>query len=157
MQEIINKELIVTVPEGFEVLSAEALNNLYLDNNPNRWGMADKERHLTGTIFYHVSNILLSAIANAKDVANSTRIQLSKRLSEYDYIQGDSFEVKICSLDAYGFHYEYTNHHILTNGIVAVFKRGRACYTVYWYSRKESDINSDSIFNEFCESLSFSK
>ena len=155
MQEIINNELKVTVPEGFEVLSAEALNNIYLDNNTTRWGMTDKNRHFTGTVFYHVTNLLLAAIASTKDVANNTRMQLAKKLSTYNYVQGDSFQMKICGQDAHGFNYEYVNHNIPTEGTVVVFKRGKSFYTVYWYSRKENVTESREVFRSFCESLSF--
>ena len=51
-RETVNEAMEVEVPNGFYVLSAEELRLAYQSEDPNRWGMRDKERHIILTVMW---------------------------------------------------------------------------------------------------------
>ena len=53
----------VEVPNGFYVLSAEELRLAYQSEDPNRWGMRDKERHIILTVMWKEYQIILVRLA----------------------------------------------------------------------------------------------
>ncbi len=49
-RETIDGIVEVEVPDGFNVMNAEELRQVYQSEDPNRWGMRDKERHIILTV-----------------------------------------------------------------------------------------------------------
>ena len=71
-QALIHSQLSLSYPDGFREMDQEEMKRLYQDDNPDRWGIWDQERHIILTVLWHDSNVFLSALASAKDVAKST-------------------------------------------------------------------------------------
>ena len=55
--------LSLTIPEGFHVMDVAELKRAYMDDNKDRWGIADKDRHIMVAVFWHESGGLVSALA----------------------------------------------------------------------------------------------
>ena len=151
--EVINNQLQITVPDGFRILTKEEMNAMYLDDNPDRWGMRNDEMHHTVAVLYHKSNPLLAMLADAKGIAESTQMKLSVGLSAYQYQKGEFFPAMVSGKDAYGFTYRYVNHGVPTGGTVLVFKNKNICYTVYDYSAEDYTEANRPVFEEICISL----
>ena len=49
-REIINNAFSIALPEEFLRMSPEELRQLYRDDNPDRWGAWDHDRHVIITI-----------------------------------------------------------------------------------------------------------
>ena len=140
--EVINNQLQITVPDGFRILTKEEMKAMYLDDNPDRWGMRNDEMHHT-----------VAVLADAKGIAESTQMKLSAGLSAYQYQKGKFFPAMVSGKDAYGFTYRYVNHGVPTDGTVLVFKNKNICYTVYDYSAEDFTEANRSVFEEICSSL----
>jgi hypothetical protein len=154
-EERINQDLNLMIPEGYRVMSAEEMQAMFLDDNPNRWTMRNEAMHHTVAVFYHKSNPFLSMLADAKSVAESTQLRLAEGLLSHQYQKGESFPLAMCGQKAYGFTYRYINHEVPTDGTVIVFKHGNICYTVYGYSAAEYTETNRPMFETICKSMHF--
>ena len=150
---LINQKLSVDVPDGYTVLSADQLQEMYRDTNTDRWGMRNESAHHTAAVFYHKSNPLLAAIADVKGIAESTQKKLAAGLSAYSYQLKGFYPAEVCGRKAYGFSYSYVNQEIPTDGETVIFKDGSTCYTVYSYSRNENSAANHSVFEAILASM----
>ncbi len=150
---LINRKLSVDVPDGYTVLTADRLQEMYRDSNPDRWGMRSESTHHTVAVVYHKNNPLLAAIADVKGIAEGTQKKLAAGLSAYSYQLKGYFPAEVCGKNAYGFSYSYVNQGIPTDGEVVTFKDGSTCYTVYSYSRNEDSAENHSAFGSILASM----
>ncbi len=150
---LINRKLSVDVPDGYTVLTADRLQEMYRDSNPDRWGMRSESAHHTVAVFYHKNNPLLAALADVKGIAESTQKKLAAGLSAYSYQLNAYFPSEVCGKTAYGFSYSYVNQGIPTDGETVTFKDGSTCYTVYSYSREENSAENHAVFEAILASM----
>ena len=69
--DIINNELEISWPEGFHRMNEAELRKAFKDNNPNRWGIMDEERHMMITVLWNRTNMLSAMTVGPKTVAYS--------------------------------------------------------------------------------------
>lgn len=153
IQAMINQELSLSYPEGFHVMDAEELRKVYLDDNPDRWGIWDLERHIILAVYWHRSNALLSALAGAKDVARSTEKRLRKGLRANGYRFGGFFLEDLMGLEVPGFRYSYRVGDVAQAAETLVLKRKEICYTIYCYAREALAEASRPVFAEVLRSM----
>ena len=58
IKAIINNEVMLSYPDGFEEMDRAQLKDAFLDDNPNRWGIKDEKRHMMVTILWNRTNML---------------------------------------------------------------------------------------------------
>jgi len=153
--EIVNGEISITVPDGFHVLEVAELSKFYNDSNPDRWGMADNDRHMVVSIFWHKNNALVSAIAGPKDACKGTEKKLSKAMKNYGYVLEGFYQRAVCDLPGYGFRHRYKLRGEDYVSEITLFKKGRVCYTVYCYTRVENESANRPILSDVMDSLAF--
>ena len=118
---VANGEVLISCPEGFMALGEAELDALFLDNNHNRIGISDKERHMMVCLFWHRSNQILSKLANAKDVCVSTEKRLRHRMSKHGYVFEAFFERSVCGQEGRGFRHTYVLQDIDYTSEIIVF------------------------------------
>lgn len=156
MQEtIINQELRLAYPEGFAPIDREELDRLYQDENHNRWGIRDRDRHVIVTVFWHRTNALLVSLADAKSIAKATEGKLRRGLKQHGYQFEGFFPTEVCGVATQGFRYSYRVEDVDQVGEIIILKRKAVCYTLYYYARKESALEGYPLFEEILRSLSF--
>ncbi len=154
MTACINEELYLDYPTGFHVMSTEELHDVYLDENPNRWGIWDKDRHMIVAVFWNRANALLAAVASAKDTAKSIEKTMRKEMKPLDYRSNGFFEREVCDLNAYGFRYGYVKEGTHQDAQAVVVKHGNVFYTVYYYGRKDME-GSEELFDRILDTMHF--
>ena len=152
-QALIHNELSLSYPDGFHEMDREEMKNLYLDDNPDRWGIWDQERHIILTVFWHDSNPILASLAGAKDVAKSTEKRLKRGLKNHGYRFGEFYQTQLCGLEAHGFRYSYRIGEVVQAAEALVLKRKTACYTIYYYAREEQNPGSRPVFEQVLRSM----
>ena len=152
-QAVIHGQLFLVYPDGFHVMDVEELNQAFLDDNPNRWGIWDRERHIIIAVFWHESSAILSALAGAKDVAKSTEKRLRKGLKRYGYESRGSFTTTLCGQETCGFRYAYRVGDVFQSAETVILKHGTCCYTIYYYAREEKDLVSYPVYEQVLRSL----
>ena len=152
----VNDQLALSYPDGFHVMDREELKKLYLDDNPNRWGIWDQEKHIIITVFWHSSNALLAALAGAKDVAKSTEKKLHKGLGKYSYRRDGFFQTTLCGRETTGFRYTYQLGDVTLAAETIVLKEKTVCYTIYYYAREELALASHPVFEAVLDTMELS-
>ena len=152
-KEIIRNELYLEYPDDFSVMSMDQLKAVYLDENTNRWGIRNDDRHALFSVWWHVSNPLLAALASADDVCKADEKKMAKGLSKYGYVLKGFFDEEVASLPAKGFSYEYELQGKKQIAETLILKKKNVCYTIYFYSDEEHlDFNKET-FREFLRSM----
>lgn len=155
-QAVINGELNVSWPDGFQELSREDLRKLYLDDHPDRWGIRNESKHCVFSVFYHKANPLLSILASdVKEIAKATETKLRAGYKGHEYQLEGFHSREIAGLSAEGFRYSYELNHIPESCETYILKKGRVTYTVYWYTRKEREADNEPLLEELLNSLHF--
>ncbi len=153
MQKVkVNGALTFDCPDGFHIMDAAELEKVYLDKNPERSGIWDKDRHLMVCVFYHKANALLSKFVSEKSVCANIGSQLSKRMPGYR--GGGELEGELAGLRYSGFNYSYTAGETQQEASVRVIKHKSVTYTVYTYARspmtEDDKAALDSVLGSFC-------
>lgn len=152
-KETIRDELYLEYPEEFVLMSREQLKEVYLDENPNRWGIRDLERHALFSVWWHVSNPLLAALASAEDICKADEKKMAKGLAGYGYVLKGFFDEKVASVSTKGFSYEYVLQGKKQIAETIVLKKKNVCYTIYFYSDEEHLDQNKETFREFLNSM----
>lgn len=143
-------------PDGFEVMTETAQKQAFQDENPDRAGIWDKQRHVMVAVLWHTTNKLLIAIAgNAKWVAQSNEARISKALRNHGYQKGDFFETDIAGHKAHGFSYEYSVQGVTQSCRIVSVINEVTCYNIYLYGRKENAENDLKLFEELLRTTQF--
>ena len=150
---LIHNELSLSYPDGFHEMDPEEMKRLYQDDNPDRWGIWDQERHIIVAVLWHDSNAFLAALAGAKDVAKSTEKRLKKGLKNHGYQFGGFYQADLCGRDAWGLRYSYHIGDVVQASEALVLKRKSTCYTIYYYAREELDQISRPVFESILRSI----
>ena len=148
--------LAATYPDGFCEMDAAQLREAFLDDNPNRWGIRDTDRHIMLSIFWHDSNRLIAGLASVKSLAERTRKLSEKAYAPYGYRFNGAFPAQIAGVEASGFAYEYTLAGVEQFAETIVFKNGKTCYTLYYFTQKELASENRAVLEGILSSLSLS-
>ena len=145
-------------PDGFHVLSEEEEKHVFQDDNPNRAGIWDKDRHVIVAVLWHSSNKLLIALAgNAKGVAQNNESRISRVLKDDGYKKGEFLEMQIAGNKAYGFSYEYEVQGVIQCCRTISVIEGVTCYNIYFYGRRENEETGLKLFEEILRTVQFNK
>ena len=117
--------------------------------------MINENAHMVFSVYWHRSGAIASALANAKDINKSTEKKLSKGLKGHGYHLQTFYSREICDSVAYGFRHDYILRDIPYVSDVFTLKRGRMCYTIYCYTRKESESINRPVLESVLESMRF--
>lgn len=149
--------LTVDYPDGFEVMTPEELKQFYLDDNPNRFGLWDKERHTVFVVYYHSYKGVLFFVPLPSNKALLERVEkeAAKAYRPYDYRLYGFYEKDVAGEKAYGYSYEYTLKGVNQIGDTVLFKKNEVTYTVYCYVRKENAEEMRPVYEEMVSSLRF--
>jgi len=133
---LVHDDLRVTTPATFVEMSPGELSQVFLDNNPDRWGARDVRNHLMFVISWQDSNKLLAKLVSTNALIRRVEKLASKGYRDYGYQLDDFFTRDLCGLEAEGYRFSYELQGIPQKAQNIVFKHGRTCYTLYWVERK---------------------
>ena len=114
--DIINNELEISWPEGFHRMSEGELRKAFKDNNPNRWGIMDEQRHMMITVLWNRTNMLSAMTVGPKTVAYSVEHKIKTSFDKSSYHFKSYFPKKVSGRNAYGFRYEYMMDNVSSWG-----------------------------------------
>ena len=153
---LIDGELLaVVLPEGFEPIPHAELESLVGFKYDRMWGVRDTERHMLLNVTWKDSSKLLLKIASERMLANRADEGFARRHRKDGYRCDGRFSRTIAGADAtaHGFRFSYTIGDIGQEGEVFVFKRGKRCYTLCYYTRPEVAAENHPVYEEVVESL----
>lgn len=152
---VVHGSLNLSYPDGFGVMDEEELRLLYQDDNTDRWGIWDKERHLIFVVYWHDSSALLGKMVGTKSLAKRAERLLSKGLKANAYHCDGFYSTQVAGTEAEGFVYTYQVQDVNQVARVTVLRHGACCYTLYWYAREEGDPTDAQVLDDLLASISF--
>ena len=138
-REIINYELAVEFPEDFHILDGDELVEAYTDDYPSRWAAKSPSGEVMIAVFWHQSNVMLTALADSRYMISGMESRIKKTLKDHGYKRDAFFHGNMAGHKARGFRYEYTLNGALQDGEVVMFKHGSRIYTLYYYAARKEE------------------
>lgn len=157
MNEIINDELSIAIPEGFRHMSTEELRRIYTTEIETIRGFWDEERHVIVIVTWNVSNKVIARIASVKDIAKRVEKAQSRALKGNAYRKDGFFDTTVAGEKARGVRFGYTVQGIGQDAEAVVFIHGASCYTLYYYCRSDDAQRLSPLHDDLLSSLAFVK
>ena len=152
---VLHDELSLSFPDSFEVMGDDELREGYLDDNPNRWGIWDRQRHVIIVVYWHDSNALLARMVSTKGLAERAERLMAKSYAGHGFQLGGFFEMEVAGHEARGFSYRYDLRGVGQSAETVVLKHGKCCYTLYYYAREGGKPSDHEAFENVLESMRF--
>lgn len=149
----INDAFTMAVPEGFQRMSPEELKKLYRGENPDQWGIWDKDRHVMITVLWKHYPALLSALADLKAVARRNQQLTEKGYAGHGYRPEGFFSMKTGDVQLEGYHFSYRVGSISQCAETVLMKHRRTIYSITCAGREENADADSSTFRKALESL----
>ena len=149
----INETLSIAVPEGFQHMSLNELNKLYQDENPDRWGIWDKDRHIIMTVLWKRYPALLSALADLRAAARRNQQRTEKGYAGHDYRLEGFFSLKPGNVQMEGYRVSYRLDSISQCAETVLMKHRQTIYSMTCVGREENADTDSNIFREVLEGL----
>ena len=145
-KEIINNAFSMTVPEGFLRMSAGELAQLFRDNNPNRWGVWDHERHAVVTVQWQQYSSLLLHLADLKSIAKRNEQLIRKGYEGHSYRLAGflSARAENAVLEGYRFFFRVEGAAQVTE--TWLLKQGKTVYSISCTGREENESADAELF-----------
>ena len=150
-----NEYLAVTLPEGFDDIPHKELESLIGITYDCLWGVRDTDRHMLMYMTWKDSSKLLNKLASEKAIAKRADKHFAKCRPGSGYTSKDMPERAVTGSDAgaHGFHFSYTVQGVDQEGEVWVFKHGKRCYTMCYYTRSEVAEQNHPVIDGILSSL----
>ena len=132
---LVHDDLRVTTPATFVEMTPGELKQVFLDDNPHRWGARDVRMHLMFIVSWQDSNKLLAKLVGTNALIRRVETRASKGYANYGYQFGSFFKRTLCGIEAEGFDFTYELQGVGQKAQNIVFKHGKTCYTLYWVER----------------------
>ncbi len=131
---LINKELTLSVPEGYRLMDAVELEN-YFGLEYNRWGILDKKRSIIVSVSW-TDKQRLSMFADVKSMTKDAEATFKKNLK--GYTRTEEFRTTVSSEKALGLKFEYITDKTEAEqaGEVVIVRFKKKFYAIYYISVK---------------------
>lgn len=154
MNEVINGELSITLPDGFRAMAPDEVKSIYSTDVDTICGFRDEERHVIVVVTWNVSNRVAAKIASPRDIAKRVEKAQSRALKRNGYRKDGFFDAQAAGQRASGVRFGYTAEGIEHDAEAIVFIHGATCYILYCYSRSENAQRDAALRDELLASLS---
>ena len=134
----VNDLMSIEVPEGFHTMSAEELRQAYRDDNPDRWGMWDQERHVMVTVMWKEYSRLMMMLADVKGICRKNEQIAAKGYGNNGYECGGFFSVNVDGEKAEGYRFSYRVGDVEQSAETILFKLGKTIFSITCGGRKEN-------------------
>ena len=150
----VNDLFSIEVPEGFHTMSEEELRKAYRDDNPNRWGMWDQERHVMVTVMWKEYSRLLMMLADVKAICRKNEQIAAKGYGNNGYECGGFFSVNVDGEKAEGYRFSYCVDGVVQSAETILFKLGKTIFTVTCGGRRENQETDRELFDRIIDGIS---
>lgn len=155
MNEILNGELSIELPEGFRKMTADELKSLYSTDFANIRGFWDEANHVVICVAWNVSNKLAVKLTDPKSLAKRAQKHLARAYKGSGFQARGLFATQIAGQDAHGVRYGYTMQGVDHDGETIVFLREACCYYLYYYTHSQLAQQNQAIHDQVVSSLAF--
>ena len=147
-KETVNGTVEIEIPDGFYVMSAEELRQAYQSEDPNRWGMRDKERHIIVTVMWKAYSVLPGLfLSDLKAVCKKNEHLSSKGYAGHGYRCDGFFSLSVDGQPAEGYRFSYRVEDVEQSAETILIRQGRTIYSVTFAGRTENKEADQEVFS----------
>ena len=136
MDVVLNQELMISIPEGFHVMSEEELSKLNHYGQIPNWCVSDPDRHIILSVSWKKSGFA-SLLLNTVEVAKKMEGEIHRLLSSYGYELKGYITANLGGVSADGFRCSYIAQDVPMIGESLSAKKGKVFYYIHGYLREE--------------------
>ena len=152
----INDLISVEIPEGFHTMSEEELRQAYSDENPNRWGMWNKQRHAIVTVMWKEYPWLMKLLMpGLKAICRNNEQLISKGYANNNYACGGFFSAEVDGEKAEGYRFNYRVGDEERSAETLLFRDDRTIYSLTCYGRSENREADRELFDGIIAGIKF--
>ena len=140
---MLNEELVVTLPEGFEAMEEDAFEEAFPGHKEDAFAIHDKEKKITIGIFWNRSGFLYTKLRKPKILAG-LKPQFERYYGDYELLS--AIEGKVLGNDSDGLRYEYTKDDVRYCGETIVCNSRKTIYVIYYSAPKEDAESAHKLF-----------
>lgn len=155
MQELVNGELTITLPEGFRAMTAEEMQKGFAGTMPNAVGFRDEANHVIAIVAWNETNRFLVKLASPKSLTKRAEMTLPRLYKDHDYHFDGRFTSKLAGIEAHGIRYGFTTQGIAHDAETVMIPKGKRCYSLYYYTRSECAAANVALHDKIFASLAF--
>lgn len=152
-QTTVNEELEICYPDSFAIMSEDELREAYGMDYADMWGIRDAENHALFTIIWKESFDLAPKLISTKSLIKRVESKLKKAFRKQGYACSGYFKRELAGQEAEGFGYSYQVQGITQTCEAIVVRRGKSCYTLYYYTRPECAQANRAAYDEMLSSI----
>ncbi len=119
-------------------MSAEELRQAYRDDEPNRWGMWDQERHVMVTVMWKEYPRLLMMMTDLKGICRKNEQMAGRGYAANGYECGGFFSVDVDGEKAEGYRFSYRIGDVEQSAETILFKLEKTVFSITFGGRKEN-------------------
>lgn len=151
----VNQLISVEVPDGFQQMSAEELQQAYRDSNPNRWGMWDKARHVMVTVMWkEYPQLMKLLMPDLTAVCRKNEQMAAKGYAGNGYGCGGFFSASVDGKPAEGYRFSYRVGDAEQSAETILFRQDMTVYSVTLAGRTENREADRELFDGIVAGIS---
>ena len=151
-ETVLNKELAMIVPEGFEPMSDEEKAQLSTPYGAPAWCVKDPDRHMILSIAWKRS-FFASMIVNARETAQKMEGKLHQLMQDMGYERRQFIEEDLDGIPCHGFRYGYDTSDVRMAAQSMVLKKDGTFYYIHGYMRDALLEQSQPVLDAFLKSI----
>ena len=155
---LLNNELSITIPDSFHILSAEEMAGFRFIAEGPGIAASDPEKHVILSIGWKQLGLFTGFILNTNDIARNMEKQISSAMNPFGYTSGGKIEKHIGGETAKEIRFRYTaGDAVEMTGASCVVKHRSTLYYFHFYTRRETEAETEKLWDEILGSASWTK
>ena len=155
-KQTINNTFSLTVPDSFEPVSSEELQELSSHGgDPYRWGVRDREKHILLIAMWKQYSPILAWLADLKARAKKNEQMTRKAYETHDYKLLGFESMRIGDIKAEGYRFSYSTEGVTQVMNSFLVKDGSTVYSFLCCGREENADADQETFRQILGSLQY--
>lgn len=155
MEFIINKEMHLTCPEGFHVMTEEELDKLNFIAKGDCEVLSDPERRIMISVGWRSAKGISSLLLRPNDIIRNEAKTVAQANKNLNFRMGDYTESVVGGENANGFRYGYTTDEIDMAVETLVLKHNKKFYYIHFYSREDMMDENKPLWEKVLKDITF--
>ena len=155
-KQTINDTFTLEIPDGFEVLSGEALRGMYRNaGDPFQWGVRDTENHVIIVAMWKKYPALLSWTLDLKAIVKKNEQLTGQAHAEHGYRFLEFFSMEAGDEKAEGYRFTYEKEGATQACSNFLIRDGRTIYAFICVGREENMDADRETINQIMATLEY--
>lgn len=146
---VLNEELTLAFPEGFETMAPEKEASLKMVGERGKGeAVEDTERHIVASCAFKEVGTLSALLLNSKDLVKSAAKKILEAMKDFGCESEGFFTENVGGKKMEGVRYHYTAQDTAMTAETLVMKKGKVFYYLHFYYRTELREDSRKVIAE---------